>query len=80
MHITLARVEEQVAFDDDWWDFYKMFRKSKISDILLEYQHESSLERFYGHFDSKGCFSTQILPASPTGCQSIYQVIVEILP
>ena len=33
---------------------------SKISDILREYQHESSLERFYGHFDSEGCFSAQI--------------------
>ena len=30
-------------------------------------QHESSLERFYGHFDSKGCFSALILPSSPTG-------------
>ena len=45
----------------------EMFRISKISDILREYQHESSLERFYGHFDSKGCFSAQILPSSPTG-------------
>ena len=44
--------------------FYKMVRNSKISDILLEYQHGSSLERFYRHFDSKGCFSAQILPAS----------------
>ena len=27
----------------------------------------STLERLFGHFDSKGCFSAQILPASPTG-------------
>ena len=45
----------------------KVFRNSKISDILREYQHESSLERFYGHFDSKGCFFAQILPSSLTG-------------
>ena len=48
--------------------FTKCFEIRKlISDILLEYQHESSLESFYGHFDSKGCFSAQILPASSTG-------------
>ena len=40
---------------------------SRISDILREYQHESSLERFYGHFDSEGCFSAQFLPSSSTG-------------
>lgn len=45
--------------------FSKMFHNSKIWDILLEYRLESPLGRLHGHFESKGCFSTQILPASP---------------
>ena len=61
-------------------NFYKTFRNSKMSKILLEYQHESSLERFCAHFESKGCFSDQILPAFLRCCQSNYHAIAEILP
>ena len=51
---------------------FTMFRNSKISDFLLKYQHESSLERFYGYFDSKGCFPLKSYRLPQQVCQSNY--------
>ena len=79
MHIASASVREQVAFDDNWWDFYKMFQNSKISDILLEYQHESSLGRCMGILTPKAVFLFKSYQLPLQVCQSNYHAIVKTL-
>ena len=90
MYIASA-VREQVAFEDNWGDFYKMFRNSKISDIfLLEYQHDSSQESFMGIKLSLACSTLPDVREreKKNACKKWlgawnwlnYHAIVEILP
>ena len=53
------------------------FEKINIRHLTWEYQHESSLERFYGHFDSKGCFFRSNPTIFPNRC--VNQIIMQLL-